>query len=59
MAGGGDGLSLNGSTAALKGKIAVWDEGMVRPTHVELNGRVIQKDNANVLSDHSLTYQEP
>lgn len=51
--GGGDGLSLNGSTAAMKGKIAVWDEGLVRPTHVELTGRVIQKDNANVLSDHS------
>ncbi|HTI93544.1 MAG TPA: S8 family serine peptidase [Puia sp.] len=51
--GGGDGLSLNGSTAAMKGKIAVWDEGQVRPTHVELAGRVIQKDNANVLSDHS------
>jgi len=51
--GGGDGLTLSGSTPALKGKIAVWDEGKVRPTHVELNGRVIQKDNANVLSDHS------
>jgi hypothetical protein len=51
--GGGDGLSLNGSTAALKGKMAVWDEGQVRPTHVELTGRVVQKDNANVLSDHS------
>jgi len=51
--GGGDGLSLNGSTAALKGKIAVWDEGEVRPTHVELAGRVIQKDNSTTLSDHS------
>ncbi|HEY4285734.1 MAG TPA: S8 family serine peptidase [Puia sp.] len=51
--GGGNGLSLNGSTAALKGKIAVWDEGLVRPTHVELAGRVTQKDNASVLSDHS------
>ena len=50
---GGAGLSLNGSTAALKGKIAVWDEGLVRPTHVELAGRVVQKDNASVLSDHS------
>lgn len=51
--GGGDGLTLNGSTAALKGKIAVWDEGKVRPTHVELTGRVIQKDNATTISDHS------
>ncbi|MBS1660392.1 MAG: S8 family serine peptidase, partial [Bacteroidetes bacterium] len=47
------GLSLNGSTAALRGKIAVWDEGKVRPTHVELNGRVIQVDNSSALSDHS------
>jgi hypothetical protein len=51
--GGGAGLTLNGSTAALKGKIAVWDEGLVRSTHVELNGRVTQKDNATALSDHS------
>jgi len=51
--GGGDGLSLNGGTAALKGKIAVWDEGGVRSTHIELNGRVVQKDNPGSLSDHS------
>ncbi len=51
--GGGDGLTLNGSTAALKGKIAIWDEGLVRPTHVELTGRVTQKDDATTLSDHS------
>jgi len=51
--GGGDGLSLNGGTAALKGKIAVWDEGGVRSTHIELTGRVVQKDNPGSLSDHS------
>lgn len=51
--GGGDGLSLSGSTADMKGKIAIWDEGKVRPTHVELTGRVTQKDNATTLSDHS------
>ena len=51
--GGSTGLALNGSTAALKGKIAVWDEGIVRPTHVELVGRVTQVDNPSALSDHS------
>ncbi|MBS1603460.1 MAG: S8 family serine peptidase, partial [Bacteroidetes bacterium] len=51
--GAGDGLSLNGGTAALKGKIAVWDEGGVRSTHIELTGRVVQKDNPGSLSDHS------
>src|SRR5580658_6234985 len=47
------GLSLNGSANNLKGKIAIWDEGLVRPTHVELTGRVIQVDNSPTLSDHS------
>ncbi|HEV2480954.1 MAG TPA: S8 family serine peptidase [Puia sp.] len=54
--GGSTGLSLNGSSSFLKGRIAVWDEGVVRPTHVELTGRVKQEDAAQgdtVLSDHS------
>jgi hypothetical protein len=51
--GGSTGLALNGSSANMKGKIAVWDEGRVRPTHVELAGRVIQVDNSPTLSDHS------
>jgi hypothetical protein len=54
--GGNTGLSLNGGTANLKGKIAIWDEGVVRPTHVELTGRVVQEDAAEgdtALSDHS------
>jgi hypothetical protein len=46
-------LSLNGSPDNIKGKIAIWDEGLVRPTHVELTGRVIQVDNSPTLSDHS------
>ncbi|HXB93775.1 MAG TPA: hypothetical protein VNU70_01415, partial [Puia sp.] len=50
-------LNLTGGTNPnMKGRIAVWDEGLVRPTHVELVGRVVQKDAAQgdtVLSDHS------
>ena len=46
-------LSLSGSADNIKGKIAIWDEGLVRPTHVELVGRVIQVDNSPILSDHS------
>ena len=38
--GGSTKLVLNGSSANMSGKIAVWDEGLVRPTHVELVGRV-------------------
>src|SRR5579871_5667607 len=52
-AGGSSGLGLSGSSANMKGKIAVWDEGLVRPTHVELTGRVTQADGATTLSDHS------
>ena len=51
--GGAAKLSLNGSADNIKGKIAIWDEGLVRPTHVELVGRVIQVDNSPTLSDHS------
>lgn len=54
--GGSTGLNLTGGSANLKGKIAIWDEGVVRPTHVELAGRVVQEDAAEgdtVLSDHS------
>jgi hypothetical protein len=52
-AGGSTKLNLNGGSAAMKGKIAIWDEGLVRPTHVELVGRVVQVDNSPTLSDHS------
>jgi hypothetical protein len=51
--GGSTGLNLNGSNAALKGKIALWDGGRVLGTHQELNGRVVQKDNPPALNDHS------
>ena len=54
--GGSSGLNLNGNPSNMKGRIGIWDEGVVRPTHVELVGRVVQEDVAqgdNVLSDHS------
>jgi hypothetical protein len=51
--GGSTGLNLNGSSAALKGRIALWDGGRVRGTHQELNGRVLQKDAPSALNDHS------
>jgi hypothetical protein len=51
--GGSTGLNLSGGSANMKGKIAVWDEGVVRPTHVELVGRVSQADGATTISDHS------
>ncbi len=51
--GGSTGLSLSGSSANMKGRIGIWDEGEVRGTHVELTGRVVQKDGASTISDHS------
>ena len=51
--GGSTGLTLSGSSANVKGKLAVWDGGKVLATHVELTGRVTQKDNATSNSDHA------
>jgi Subtilase family/GEVED domain/Secretion system C-terminal sorting domain len=52
--GGSTGLNLSGSSANLKGKLAVWDGGRIRNTHVELAGRVTQKDNPDpAFVDHS------
>lgn len=51
--GGSTGLNLSGSSDNMKGKIAVWDGGGVRGTHVELTGRVTQKDSPSSLDDHS------
>jgi len=51
--GGSTGLNLSGSSANMKGKIAVWDEDSVRPTHQELTGRILQKDKPSGISDHS------
>jgi hypothetical protein len=52
-AGGSLGLSLSGSSNNVKGKLAVWDGGGVRATHVELAGRVTQKDAPAGLVDHA------
>ena len=51
--GGASGLNLSGSSANMKNKIGIWDEGKVLETHVELTGRVTQKDFPSVSSDHS------
>ncbi len=47
------GLNLNGGSAAVSGKLGVWDGGTVRGSHVEFTGRVLQKDNPGGLSDHA------
>lgn len=51
--GGSSGLSLTGSSINMKNKIGIWDGGSVLGTHVELTGRVTQKDNPSAVSDHA------
>lgn len=51
--GGSSGLNLSGNTQLIKDKMAIWDGGAVMPNHVELNGRVLQKDNPSGNSDHA------
>lgn len=52
--GGTSGLNLSGSSVSVRGKLGVWDGGRARPTHVELNGRINNKENTSVaISDHT------
>ena len=55
--GGSSGLNLNGSSAAVTGKLGVWDGGLVLKTHVEFaGGRIFQKDSSRTditYSDHA------
>ena len=45
--GGSLGLSLNGSSDAVKDKLGVWDGGAVLATHQEFGTRVKQQDNVS------------
>ena len=50
--GGSTGLNLSGSSAVMKNKLGIWDDGSPLTTHVELTGRVTVKD-AGTPSDHA------
>jgi hypothetical protein len=51
--GGSSGLNLSGSSANMKNKMALWDGGAVLASHVEINNRIDQRDNAPTVSEHS------
>ncbi|MHA4846744.1 S8 family serine peptidase [Flavitalea antarctica] len=51
--GASTGLNLSGSSANMRGKLAIWDGGRILNTHVELTGKITQKDNPASLEDHS------
>ncbi len=49
--GGGTGLNLDGTNTV----IGMWDQSLVRTTHLEFGGRVVQKDNPLDLTDPHAT----
>lgn len=51
--GGASGLNLSGSSANMKNKIAIWDGGTILSSHVELTGRITQKDNPPATDNHA------
>lgn len=44
------GLNLSGSSTNMKGKMAIWDGGVAMNTHIELNGRIINKDASSQIN---------
>jgi hypothetical protein len=51
---GGDvGIDLKGDSPELNGRLCIWDGRLPRLPHVAFAGRVRQKDNNKILSDHS------
>nr|MBC7612037.1 S8 family peptidase [Pseudopedobacter sp.] len=52
--GGSLGLSLNGSSSNLIGKVGIWDGGSILKEHQEFTGgRIVQKDSPSSSSEHS------
>lgn len=51
--GGNSNLNLSGSSNAVNNKLAIWDGGKVMPNHIELTGRITQKDVSGSNSSHS------
>ncbi len=52
--GGSSGLNLSGSSDSVKSKMGNWDGGLILKNHVELVGRVFQKDSSGLtLDDHA------
>jgi hypothetical protein len=51
--GGRLGLNLSGSSSSVANKLAIWDGGRIMPNHIELTGRVTQKDVAASNSSHA------
>ncbi|MBL0884256.1 MAG: hypothetical protein IBJ16_13095 [Chitinophagaceae bacterium] len=50
--GGITGLNLSGSSPNMRNKIGIWDGGTILSAHVELTGRITQKDNPPSIDNH-------
>ncbi len=52
--GGSLGLTLSGSGTNMAGKLGIWDEGKILPTHQEFTGKTVTMlDGSATLSEHS------
>ena len=51
--GGSLGLSLSGSSDAVKNRLGIWDGGAILTTHQEFGTRVTQQDNASTANVHA------
>ncbi|WP_019989265.1 S8 family serine peptidase [Rudanella lutea] len=51
--GGGLGLSLSGSSPNVRDRLAIWDGGRVRGSHLEFGSRVTQMDNPAGTDNHA------
>ncbi|SDX13643.1 Por secretion system C-terminal sorting domain-containing protein [Hydrobacter penzbergensis] len=54
--GGASGLNLSGSSDYLANKMGIWDGGRPLDAHVELTGRIVQKEAATVAYDDHATH---
>ena len=44
------GISLSGSSANMKGKLGIWDGGIAMNNHIEIDGRIINKDASSTIN---------
>lgn len=49
-AGGSTGFNLSGSSTNVKGKLALWDGGSASNIHIELSGRIKNKDASSTIN---------
>lgn len=51
--GGSSGLNLDGANPLLTNKLGLWDGGLINASHVELLGRITQRDKPSTIDNHA------